>query len=305
MDFDQNDSKFTSSREPEKDRLSGQVMPVLENKKLEHFIQDFIMGPSIDDVKYRFREPKEKGAGYNTFIIARDYFSPILADFLLEFRQSVPGEIQQSMPNEIREWFVDAARDYALLPLRRNECFEKPRVAADCGRLIALLESPRVIADPVSLDIMLQLKKLDSNEPWSFEMWHDYDRSNERYRLKFGFGREQVVAGLVRFVMCDELWESGSHELQRVFFSSVGMALSSLSKKFPLETAEARIQIKIRNERGANEHEPECSSAFYESEIRQLADIAESHPNKDSQDLAKQHLARIEEFNCMQYDHLC
>ncbi len=235
------------------------------------FTEEFFEHPTIQEVNslYRWNPANHPNIStdneYDTGMIAVRYFIPRL------------NLIGNYIPNEVSDKCILFAKAFAEHGYGHCDWSSRPDAAVEVARLSSLLRTPSFIASESILPFMLELKDLKHCEPWSFEMWSDYDsqEGTKGYHIKNGFGIPQVQ-GFHRLILCDDLWTGQSRELRRVFFASVAQALRLLASERSLvkETLRPRIDLIVRNRKYGGCHEPWCNASFREEEMVVLKKMA-------------------------------
>jgi hypothetical protein len=221
-------------------------MSLLQQKATEMFLEQFLLHPTVTEVnnQYRWRQEDHprvsSDSKYDPYKMICEYYSPLVEEYFTRTGSPINAEVAQE--------FVHLAEVFARQKYGHCEQYDNPAICAQHGRLKALILNPTFLADACAVEVMKALKDLTYCEPWSFQMWVDYDFNGNRYLLKPGFGEEQI-AGLHRLILCDELWIGKSQGMHRVFFSSVAEVLQLLVRDYGLhvQTLQARLDLLERN----------------------------------------------------------
>lgn len=272
-----------------------------QQKAAEMFLEQFLLHPTLTEINERYRWNQKEHPNYiskqqyDGGKMARDHFLPLLQEYF--------GHQSNPLPAEVTQHFVRLAQTFAQQGYGHCEWMTNPNASVQGMRLQCLLLQPTFLADECVVPFMLALKDLKYCEPWSFEMWSDYDwQGKTGYHIKQGFGVPQVQ-GFHRLILTEELWTGESGEMHRIFFASVAQALHLLARErnLVLETLQPRIDLLTRNARGGKRqhHEPWCSASFFDEEIAALRKIGETDER------VRAAVEVIEKSGMRHYPHMC
>ena len=266
----------------------------------DHFLEDFVEHPTAQEVETQYRwipaeHPRVTTTWqYDTPKIQETYFRPLLEKYF--------NAVGNAVPSKVSERFISLATQYANLRLDRGESYRNPEGAVQNSRLRALMLQPEFLASDWSLPFMIELKDLEGDYPWEFEMWERYDEIHG-YQSAPEWNTDHIY-GLARFVEEDQLWEGQNEEVRRVFFTSVAHALQRMSRDFPLDTVAPRIQILQKN--GEEHHGPWCRGAFREYEIDALKAMSMNSNFAKHEYQLKLGLGLIDADESLRFsDHMC